>query len=45
MVQSIIRALEECPLPDLSLEIRTDSQYSIKCELRNVTEGILTLQA
>ncbi|KAJ9092078.1 hypothetical protein QFC19_008852 [Naganishia cerealis] len=27
----IIRALETCPFPDLPLEIRTDSQYSIAC--------------
>ncbi|BEI85291.1 hypothetical protein CcaverHIS002_0506920 [Cutaneotrichosporon cavernicola] len=27
---SIIRALEECPFPQLTLEIRTDSQYSIQ---------------
>ena len=27
----MIRALEDCPYPDLPLEIRTDSQYTIKC--------------
>lgn len=26
----MIRALEDCPYPDLPLEIRTDSQYTIK---------------
>jgi len=31
-VKSVIRALEACPLPDLPLEIRTDSQYTIKCQ-------------
>lgn len=30
--QSIIRAIETCPYPDMPLEIRTDSQYSIRCE-------------
>lgn len=30
---AIIRALESCPFPKLPLEIRTDSQYSIACEL------------
>jgi ribonuclease HI len=29
--QSVIRALEICPFPDLPLEIRTDSQYTIMC--------------
>lgn len=28
---AIIRALESCPFPQLPLEIRTDSQYSIAC--------------
>ncbi|GHJ85339.1 hypothetical protein NliqN6_1741 [Naganishia liquefaciens] len=28
---AIIRALESCPFPQLPLEIRTDSQYSISC--------------
>lgn len=28
---AIIRALETCPFPQLPLEIRTDSQYSIAC--------------
>lgn len=28
---SIIRALETCPYPEVPLEIRTDSQYSINC--------------
>lgn len=27
----MIRAIEECPYPDLSLEVRTDSQYTIGC--------------
>lgn len=31
-IQAIIRTLEENPHPDLPLEIRTDSQYSISCE-------------
>ena len=30
-IKSVIRALEDCPYPDLPLEIRTDSQYTIKC--------------
>lgn len=30
-LQAIIRAIETCPFPDLPLEIRTDSSYSIKC--------------
>lgn len=30
--QSIIIALEKDPYPDMSIEIRTDSQYSIQCE-------------
>jgi ribonuclease HI len=34
--QAIIRAIEEHPHPDLPLEIRTDSQYSISCELCRV---------
>jgi ribonuclease HI len=29
--QSVIRALEECPYPNLPLEVRTDSQYTIGC--------------
>lgn len=29
--QAIIRALETCPFPDLPIEIRTDSRYSIDC--------------
>ncbi|ORY22505.1 ribonuclease H-like domain-containing protein [Naematelia encephala] len=28
---SVIRALEECPYPELPLEVRTDSQYTISC--------------
>lgn len=32
LTQSIIRAIEMCPHPQLPLEIRTDSQYSISCE-------------
>ncbi|RXK40451.1 hypothetical protein M231_02284 [Tremella mesenterica] len=28
---AVIRALEECPFPDLPLEVRTDSQYTIAC--------------
>ena len=30
--QAVIRAVETCPFPDLPLEIRTDSQYTIGCE-------------
>jgi ribonuclease HI len=29
--QSVIRALETCPFPDMPLEVRTDSQYTIMC--------------
>ena len=29
--QSVIRAIEACPYPNLSLEVRTDSQYTIGC--------------
>ena len=29
--QSVIRAIETCPFPNMPLEIRTDSQYTIMC--------------
>ncbi len=34
-MQSVIRALEACPHPELPLEIRTDSQYTIMCMSRH----------
>ncbi|GFZ42549.1 hypothetical protein JCM24511_00265 [Saitozyma sp. JCM 24511] len=39
---SVIRALETCPYPDLPIEIRTDSQYTIACECGAVHRNCMT---
>lgn len=33
----MIRALETCPFPELPIEIRTDSQYTIACESSRIS--------
>jgi ribonuclease HI len=38
--QSVIRALETCPYPDIPIEIRTDSQYTINCKRAALPSGL-----